>query len=122
MHDDGDRAGGLLGRPDLVSTKGNEEVNLETHELRREGRGAILVPLRPPTRDDNVLARDIPALPQALHPCLPVRIALEWAIFGGIICGSTGPEVTYPIDLRRLLPGGGCRGREEGEGKHDAEH
>ena len=114
-HDDGDRAGGLLGRPDLHGTIGNDEVRLETHEFSRERRGSLLLPLRPPALDDEVLARDIPALPQPLHECLPARTALYWAIVGVcfILISRDCHEVPYPIDLRRLLRLGGERGREE---------
>ena len=83
-HDDGDRAGELHNRTDIYIRKGNDKVRLETHELRREGWGALRLCVRIPALDDEVLALDIPVLPQSLYPCLPVRVALGWAIFGGV--------------------------------------
>ena len=97
-HDDGDGAGGLLGGTDLVGPNGHEEVNLATHEFRRESRCALVPPLRIPALDDEVLALDIPALPQPLHPCLPDRTALYWAMLGGCICGSGQGVCIKPVE------------------------
>jgi hypothetical protein len=71
-HDDGYRARGLFERPDLGSTMGNDEVGLEPHELSRERRGSLVLALRIPAFDDEVLALDIPALTQPLHERLPI--------------------------------------------------
>jgi hypothetical protein len=122
-HDDGKCAGGLLGRTDLGGPIGNKEIHLETHQLRREGRGTLLPPPRPPTLDHEVLARDVPALPQSLHPCLPERSAHYWATLGvGLMTRSRDREISYPIDLPRLLRVGGQWRREETEGERDDEH
>ncbi len=97
-HDDGDRAGGLLGRTGLGGPNGNEEVRLETHQFRREGRGSLLPPLRPPALDDEVLALDIPVLPQPLHRCLPVRTCPLWGNVGRSFLKEHGvPTARYPI-------------------------
>ena len=73
-HDDRDRAGGLLERPDISGIRANEKIRFETHELRCEGSGALFQrPGRIPALDHEVLAQDIPVLPQPFHPLLPVR-------------------------------------------------
>jgi len=98
---------------------------LRLHQLRREGRGALRLPLRPPALDEDVLAREIPVLPQPLQECLPVRPALYRALLGGRVCRSgriAAREIPDPIGLPRLLRVGGDRGREKNYGEDDAEH
>ena len=89
-------------------TPGHDEVNLEPHELGREGGEALEPPLRISVRNDDVLSLDPAALAQRLPEGFPVAGDLRGD-------GRGIRENTYPSDLPRLLGVGGKRRGEEGE-------
>jgi len=113
-HHDGNRAGGLLRRPDLYGTIGNHEVRLETHELSRERQGSLILIFRPPALEEEILPLGIPALSQPGYECLPFRTANYWAITGvSFIITRGDTKVPDTIDLLGLLSFGIARSHED---------
>jgi hypothetical protein len=99
-----------------MRARGDDEVWLETQELRREGGESLDLPRRPPVLNDEILALDPAALAQPVSECLPIPRDLR----GG---GRGVRENTDPNDLPRLLRIGsewypqeadGERGEEQG--------
>ncbi len=58
-----------------------EQVDLRTHKLRCERRGALVSLLSPPALDDEVPAVNVPVFLQPLQHCLPLygAFSLRWA-------------------------------------------
>ena len=124
LQDDRDRGGRLHGRPDTGGkVDDHDQVRLKPYEFRRHGWGTLCPRLRPPALDDEVLAREIPVLPQPLHEGLPVRTARSGTPMGVRMCRRWGsaPEEPDAIDLPRRLPGGGDRDGKEGESQGNTE-
>ena len=78
-HDDRDGARGLFGRADVPSRENHEEVELHADELSCESRRAIVLVLGVPALEDEILALDVPVLPQPLPQRLPLPVALHRA-------------------------------------------
>ena len=65
-HNDGNRLGRILGRPDpLVPCRYHDEIDLETHQLRRKLRSPIDLPLRISVLDGDVLSFYVAKLAQS---------------------------------------------------------
>jgi len=78
--------------------------------MTRGGESFGVVPV-PSALEADVLALDVPPLPQLLEESIPEARLRGW---------RATPKKTYPIDLRRLLGLGGARCGEEAHA-HGAE-
>lgn len=114
-HDRGDRAGRLFGCTGSMRARGDEEVRLATHDLRRQGGESLDLPRRPPVLNDEILALDPAVLAQPMPKCLPIPRDLR----GG---GRGVRENTDPHDLPHLLRVGHGRRDTITECKRDNEY
>src|SRR5215510_8984050 len=65
-HNDGNRLGCILGRPDRhVPCRYHDDINLETHQLGRKPRDPIILPFGISVLDDDVLSFYVTKLAQS---------------------------------------------------------
>src|SRR5262249_51966815 len=94
-HNNGNRLGCILGRPDQrVRSRYHDDINLETHHLGRKLRVATALPLRISVLDGNVLSVYVAEIAQSPPNCLET---------GGLTSCIARREIPYPCDFRRLL-------------------
>jgi hypothetical protein len=78
-HDDGNRLGRILDRPDpRVPSCYNDDINLETHQLGRKLRGPIALPLRISVLDSDVLSFYVTKLAQSQPNSLETGGLTSW--------------------------------------------
>ena len=64
-HNDGNRLGRILGRPDRYGPSYHDDIDLETHQLGRKLREPIALPLRISVFDRDVLSFYVATLAQS---------------------------------------------------------
>ena len=107
-HNDGNRLRRPRQRHDRRIADSRDDVQLETDQLGRQRRKALVARFRGPGLDDEVLAFDVAEVTEALPKHLKVPR------FGGVAVA----EIADAPNLARLLPLGGERRGEETAGEH----
>jgi hypothetical protein len=69
-HDDGNRGGRFLGGPDSRSTTCDDDVHIDTHQLCRQRREAIVFRLRMSIVNDHIFPLSVSKLAEPLPECL----------------------------------------------------
>ena len=78
-HNDGNRLGRILGRPDqYVPSCYHDDINLEMHQLGRQLRKPILLPLRMSVLEGDVLSLYVAKLAQSQPNCLGTDGLTSW--------------------------------------------
>ena len=97
-HDDGDRAGGLLGSEDDRIPGRHDDIDLQPDELCEKLRKPVELSVRRPEFDDEVLALHVAELAQTVARGLP-QMAADIATFEKR--DSSDPRASLPLSGER---------------------
>jgi len=107
-HDDRDRPGGVPGRDHGRRGSRRDDINPQTHEVRRQVRKTVVVRIGKAILDDDILSLDPPQVTQAAHECVRPVLGRR---------SRRNSEIAAPVYRARRLPlGHERRGEDAGQG------